>query len=110
MHCPPWGLFGGGDGAGNSIAVRIDGEWRPNIPNAKLLALKVKQGDAFMIRSGGGGGFGDPKLRPPERVARDVVEGYVTPEAALSRYGVAVDAASGEIDAAATAKRRSERN
>ena len=59
-----------------------------------------------MIRSGGGGGFGDPKERPAERVAYDVVEGYVSAEAAAADYGVVVDPVTGKIDQAATAKLR----
>ena len=105
-HCPPWGLDGGGDAAGNSLEVRIDGEWRDDLPNAKLLAMRMKAGDAFMIRSGGGGGFGDPKTRDAARVAHDVIEGYVSPEAAAERYGVVVDAKTGAIDEKATQKLR----
>ena len=104
--CRPWGLYGGQAGAGNSIELRVDGLWHDNPPNAKLLAQRLKKGDGFMIRSGGGGGFGDPKDRPAERVAFDVVEGYVSGTAAASDYGVAVDAMTGEIDRAATAKLR----
>ena len=103
--CRPWGLFGGQDGAGNSIALRIDGTWQDNPPNAKLMAQKLKKGDGFMIRSGGGGGFGDPKERPAERVAFDVIEGYVSAAAAASHYGVVVDEKTGKIDEAATARR-----
>ena len=104
--CPPWGLFGGGDAAGNSIELRVDGKWSDNPPNAKLMAQRLKKGDGFMIRSGGGGGFGDPKLCPAERVAHDVVEGYVTAAAAAENYGVVVDPVTGAIDQAATAKLR----
>jgi N-methylhydantoinase B len=35
-----------------------------------------------------GGGFGDPLERDPARVAADMSEGYVTPEAAEAIYGV----------------------
>ena len=104
--CRPWGLYDGGDGAGNAIELRTDGQWQDNPPNAKLLAQRLKKGDGFMIRSGGGGGFGDPKERPAERVAFDVVEGYISAEAAAADYGVVVDAATGKIDQAATAKLR----
>jgi N-methylhydantoinase B len=104
--CPPWGLYGGGPGAGNSIELRVDGAWTDNPSNAKLMAQRLKEGDSFMIRSGGGGGFGDPHQRPAECVAFDVVEGYISAEAAQSDYGVVVDATTGAIDQAATAKLR----
>jgi len=107
--CRPWGLYGGGEGAGNSIELRVDGAWHDNPPNAKLMAQRLKKGDGFMIRSGGGGGFGDPKMRPAELVARDVVEGYVSAPAAASDYGVVVDAATGAVDETATARLRSKR-
>ena len=38
----------------------------------------------------GGGGYGDPLTRDPERVRQDVAAGYVTPEAAEWEYGVRV--------------------
>jgi N-methylhydantoinase B len=37
-----------------------------------------------------GGGFGDPLTREPERVVRDVRDGYVTIEGASRDYGVVV--------------------
>jgi len=104
--CPPWGLYGGGPGAGNSIELRVGNTWTDNPPNAKLMAQRLKKGDGFMIRSGGGGGFGDPRERPAERVAHDVVEGYVSAAAAAENYGVVVDAVTGTIDQAATAELR----
>ncbi|MBI3059247.1 MAG: hydantoinase B/oxoprolinase family protein, partial [Deltaproteobacteria bacterium] len=38
----------------------------------------------------GGGGYGDPFSRDPERVRQDVIEEYVSPEAAAREYGVVV--------------------
>jgi N-methylhydantoinase B len=38
----------------------------------------------------GGGGYGDPFKRDPENVLWDVIEGYVSAEAAEKDYGVAV--------------------
>jgi N-methylhydantoinase B len=101
-HCRPWGLEGGYDAAGNAVGLRIDGVWNNDLPNAKVLTQRLKAGDAFMLRSGGGGGFGDPAERDVEAVAWDVVEGYVTPQAAASEYRVAVDLLSGKVDAVCT--------
>lgn len=50
------------------------------------------------LRFPGGGGFGDPLERPVERVLADVVNGYVSIEAARSEYGVAIEYI-GRIDA-----------
>src|SRR6266568_1916718 len=57
-HCRPWGLNGGLDGSGNAVELRIGGQWKSDFPNAKLLVAQLKPGDAFKIRSGGGGGYG----------------------------------------------------
>ncbi|MGH7033340.1 MAG: hydantoinase B/oxoprolinase family protein, partial [Stellaceae bacterium] len=65
-----------------------------------------KPGDAYSVRSGGGGGYGAAWERPAETVAEDVRQGYVSAEEAEKLYGVVVDAKSFAIDQAATAKRR----
>ncbi|HWG04541.1 MAG TPA: hydantoinase B/oxoprolinase family protein, partial [Beijerinckiaceae bacterium] len=101
MHCAPWGLAGGGAGAGNEVALRIDGAEIADLPNAKVYSRRLKAGDAFVVRSGGGGGFGPPTLRAPERVASDVREGYVSRECARDEYGVVLGD-DGQVDAAAT--------
>ena len=44
-------------------------------------------GDVLVIESGGGGGYGDPRERGRDAVADDVVNGYVSREAALRNYG-----------------------
>ena len=102
-HCTPWGLEGGLDGTGNEVSVRIDGDWREDLPNAKVLTAALKQGDQFRLRSGGGGGFGDPRKRPAEKVRHDVRQKYVSIEVAREKYGVVIDPETLEIDEAATA-------
>jgi N-methylhydantoinase B len=47
-------------------------------------------GDEAQLCLPGGGGYGDPLARPPERVLQDVVDGYVSSEAAERDYGVVV--------------------
>ncbi len=90
-HCKPWGLDGGMEADGNSVGVRVDGVWEEDLPNAKLAHRRLKKGDAFSLRSGGGGGYGDPRRRPREKVAHDVAEGYISPEAAQRDYGFTTD-------------------
>lgn len=53
----------------------------------------------------GGGGYGDPITRDPERVAVDVANGLVSGDVAAEVYGVVLDE-SGSIDAGRTAERR----
>lgn len=105
MHCKPWGLNGGMEADGNAVVLRANGIWKEDYPNAKLLTARIKEGDAFAIRSGGGGGFGDPHLRPAETVANDVRQGYVSVESAERDYGVICNMA-GTLDVAATEKAR----
>jgi len=76
-----------------------DGELRRYLVNDRPVHPKgrhdLKPGDTFTTLEAGAGGFGDPARRAPEAVLADVVEGYVTPETALSAYGVKVDKAAG---------------
>src|SRR5581483_9921506 len=62
-------------------------------------------GDVFEHTWSGGGGFGDPIDREPERVAEDVRNDAVSTAAARDIYGVVLDA-SGGVDTDATERRR----
>ncbi|HEU5018354.1 MAG TPA: hypothetical protein VFT69_10340, partial [Pseudolabrys sp.] len=64
-------------------------------------------GDAYILRSGGGGGYGPPLDRDLDRLERDVRGGYVSREAAENLYGAAFRA-DGRIDREASARRRDE--
>jgi N-methylhydantoinase B len=101
MHCKPWGLHGGQEAAGNGIGIRRNGEWDSSMPNAKIFGVRLRHDDAYLMQSGGGGGFGSPLDRDPDLVAFDVREEYVSRDAARQRYGVVVSA-EGLVDAAAT--------
>src|ERR1700730_132875 len=105
MHCKPWGLEGGGEAAGNSVGIRRNGKWEIDLPNAKVFNVRLNRGDAYMMQSGGGGGFGDPMEREPELVAEDVREGYVSSTVAHNVYGVVLTT-SGDVDVFATRLRR----
>lgn len=107
VHCKPWGLHGGLEAAGNGIGIRRNGTWETDLPNAKIFGVRLKQGDAYLMQSGGGGGFGDPYERDAALVARDVAEGYVSVAAALDLYGVVVTA-EGVLDVEATRRQRAE--
>jgi N-methylhydantoinase B len=97
VHCAPWGLAGGESGAGNQVALRIGGSELGELPNAKVHMRRLNKGDAITIRAGGGGGFGPPHEREPERVLHDVREGYVSIDAAAEKYGVVIDPRTLEI-------------
>jgi N-methylhydantoinase B len=93
---PPWGLNGGKQGAlGEFYLVGSDGTRRKL--NSKS-SFGMMKGDILIIRTPGGGGFGNPCERDPQLVLRDVLNGFVSIEAANREYGVAVDLSSKEID------------
>ncbi len=107
VHCRPWGLAGGMAAMGNEIGLRVDGEDITGLPSGKVAQRRLKRGDLFIYRAGGGGGFGPPRERDPERVAHDVRQDYVSREAAREIYGVALRA-DGSVDAAQTERLRSQ--
>ena len=76
---------------------------------AKFLR-NLRQGDVLRIEMSGSGGHGDPLARDPLAVLEDLRQGKVTPEGALRDYGVVVDPSSLELDEAATAARRAQRD
>jgi len=83
--------------------------WKTDFPNAKVLVAKLEPGDAFRVRSGGGGGCGSPLARPIEAVADDVRQGYVSVAAAARLYGVVIDPLTLEVDLVATERLRAAR-
>lgn len=100
---PPYGLQGGEPGAVSSnVLVRPDGT-EEQLPS--MFSTTIGEGDVYVHRTAGGGGWGDPLAREPERVAEDVADGKVTPAAARARYGVVV-AADGALDLEATNRER----
>jgi N-methylhydantoinase B len=101
-HCRPWGLAGGRDGRANAVALRINTQWKTEFPNAKVLVAQIKAGDAFRLRSGGGGGYGPPLERPVEDVLNDVRQGYVSVHEAAVFYGVVIDADTFRVNEPAT--------
>jgi N-methylhydantoinase B len=76
---PPYGVNGGHAGAPNQFVVRRDGrEIMPSALPGKVSAFPLQPGDVVIMRTAGGGGFGDPRERDPAACARDREYGYVT--------------------------------
>ncbi len=71
------------------------------------ITMALSENDLVTHVQAGGGGFGDPLQRAPERVARDVWNGKISAAYAAREHGVVVDAASGVLDVAATERLRS---
>ncbi len=98
---PVFGRLGGGVGRGEMLA--LNGTRIPHGPQQSM-----KPGDVLQIALPGGGGFGDPLQRDPERVRADVELGYVTVQSAHEDYGVVLQA-TGEVDEKATISARKSR-
>ena len=100
---PAWGLFEGRTAVGPDVLVNPGRDDERHM--LKVNALPLEAGAVVDLRTGGGGGFGDPLERDPERVAVDVLDGYVTREGAARDYGVVLrDDLS--VDEEATRRRR----
>jgi N-methylhydantoinase B/oxoprolinase/acetone carboxylase alpha subunit len=79
------------------------GEWK----NPLLAAHRFAPGETFMFESTGGGGWGNPFTRAADRVLADVLDEYITIDAARSQYGVAIDSATSKELESETSQLRS---
>ncbi len=98
MKHPLRGLQGGDDAGPyeNRFLVGTPDEYV--IENALTAQLPA---DAVMsYQYGGGAGFGSALLRDPAAVAEDVLDEYVSVEAARERYGVVLTGSAAECDVA----------
>lgn len=101
------GLQGGEDSGLNVMRLeRPDGstyEW-----GSKEI-VETPTGTVIVSLCGGGAGFGDPHDRPAEKVLEEVRNEITSLEKARNVYGVVIDPATLELDAAATAELRSKK-
>ena len=95
----PWSIAGGAEGQPNQIVLN-PGTPREVIQGGSYNHLDA--GDVLVNATGGGGGYGNPLERDPAAVARDVRNGFVSPESATRDYGVVIGA-DFVVDEAATA-------
>jgi N-methylhydantoinase B len=101
--CPPWGIAGGlpGEPGGNLL----------KLPNEKAFQWKtganipVPPHARAIVRTGGGGGWGDPLDRAAALVAEDAAEGFISRRTARELYGVVLRS-DFSLDQAATARLR----
>ena len=85
---------------------RGGGMWLNGQPVDHGVYRRLVPGDRVRFVLSGGGGYGDPNEREPERVLADVEQGYVSIERAKTDYGVVIDPERMLVDAAATAELR----
>ena len=89
-----WGADGGGAGAPGMTRFQRSGsrDWQTMVEafgkssTSKWSNVVIKDGDRVQLDTPGGGGWGDPAARAPERLEDDVAEGYVSAEAAARDY------------------------
>ena len=101
----PWGLHGGTEGGTTALLFRRAGatEWQTaremfgTISDGKFSNAELERGDQILLRTPGGGGYGDPYERDPALVLEDVRDLLLEPEAARELYGVAVNVEAGRV-------------
>ena len=71
------GILGGEDGLPHRYMLRSKGRPAREI-KTKEVGIAIRPGDVFMVESGGGGGWGDPRKRTAEARAHDLTSGFVS--------------------------------
>ena len=74
----PFGVHGGAEGALNRFAWEGTAGWETPPMASKVVGVRLSTGQRLRLETPGGGGWGDPALRPAEARARDLRQGFVT--------------------------------
>jgi N-methylhydantoinase B len=89
VKCKPWVVAGVMEAKSGQITiVKKSGDKKIMY---KSKAYPLEPGDAIIVETGGGGGYGPPSERPRELIERDLRRGYVTAESAASDYGTVAE-------------------
>lgn len=92
----PYGLKGGGNGGkANFLLEEPDGYVR-QLPSKST--FEAHPGEKVIIQTAGGGGWGNPKERDPEKVRENVTQGLISIERAREIYYVKIDPETFDID------------
>jgi N-methylhydantoinase B len=83
---PAFGLMGGEKGGLNKIELVYPGGEERKLASKDLIR-GVPRGTLYVQHASGGGGYGDPRRRPLEKVREEVRNGVVSPEVAKNSYG-----------------------
>ena len=99
----PWGMAGGHDADAGHVVV-----WPGTEREERTAAIHYQMNaeDILQNNSGGGGGWGNPLERDPQRVLDDVINEFVSLKSAREDYGVVIDTDNWAVDEAATAALR----
>ncbi len=95
-HNRAWGLYGGQSGgvagtwhmAANTVDWRTIDDAFGKVSPSKWSNVTIAPGDRIRFQTPGGGGWGEPRERLPERVAEDLAEGYISRQTAREVYGL----------------------
>jgi N-methylhydantoinase B len=68
-------------------------------------SIELLEDDVFLMRFGGGGGYGDPLQRDPAHVVKDIHNGIVSESVSATLYGVIINE-NGDLDVHATRSKR----
>jgi N-methylhydantoinase B len=107
QQAPPRGASGGSDGEPGAFDVESSPGAVPTTLRSTVSGRRIGPGGRVIVTTAGGGGFGDPLARDPERVLEDVAEGTMTAARAERAYGVVVR--DGAVDLGATEALRATR-
>lgn len=100
---PPWGIYGGGPGACSKFLLQNGRGKAIQLPSKGT--RRIEEGSVISCITAGGGGYGNPFERDPERVRFDVLEGLVSRQNARKLYGVVIGR-NQMVDLAKTAELR----
>ncbi|MEM8663838.1 MAG: hydantoinase B/oxoprolinase family protein, partial [Pseudomonadota bacterium] len=110
---PPWGVFGGQEGAVGKVEIHNIHTGDTRQAHSKFSGLRTEIGDVVSYFSPSGGGYGDPLERDPNRVLDDVLDGFIDDAHAKEAYGVVLKPADNgfafALDEGATERLRAER-
>ena len=103
---PPLGILGGQQGAASDGLLRLAGE--RDFESVNVVRLWVPANSEAMFVTAGGGGWGNPLERDPEKVLWDVIEEYISIGAAHDKYGVILSPDGLQVDWEGTNRLREE--
>ena len=86
MTSPPFGLLGGKAGAAAVVTITTPDGTTRHLPSKGAFAAPA--GSVIDMVTPGSGGYGPAAQRDPRAISRDLLDGYVTADAATREYGV----------------------
>ncbi|HWQ43110.1 MAG TPA: hydantoinase B/oxoprolinase family protein [Desulfosporosinus sp.] len=87
MKIPPFGSSSGRPGSLNRAELTTE-DGQTLCLASKESSRSLSKGTVLTVVSSGGGGWGDPHQRDPEKVRQDVRDGYISIDKARQDYGV----------------------